>query len=131
MQNQPDTAVRYFEAPGFIGTSHYHRITLVQRFLATDGALHVFQALQCFWLADVIASHLGRLTRHFDEFGCWIYAVKCHLTGDGGAVVIFEDGDHNRVFSQKIPWTDLKENVKLWVTKEEDGRYICLLPSEY
>jgi hypothetical protein len=118
--------VVYYENREFIGTWQYHRPSFTGRLLATDGALHVFETLKCYWLSDMIASYIPTLDRIDDGF----FVVRFHLKGDGGMFTI-DDGNGHTHLRQKVPFTDLTENIKLYLTKEADGRYICMLPSEY
>ncbi len=118
--------VQYYENREFIGTFQCHRPAFSRRLLATDGALHVFEKLKCFWLSDIIASYIPTLDKIDDGF----FVVRFHLKNGGGMFTI-DDGNGNLHVRQKVPFTDLTENVKLYLTKEVDGRYICLLHSEY
>ena len=125
-----ENGIKYFSPDGFYGTESYHRVTLTPRLLATDGAVYVFRELECFWLADVMGSYLQRLDSFCEELKEWFFVVKFHVSENKAGIVEIEDGNYNSILKQKIPFTDLTENLKFYLTKEGNG-YICLLPSEY
>jgi hypothetical protein len=117
--------VPFYENRGFYGTEQYHQTTLSRRFLATDGVKHVFEEHKCFWVGDVIMSYLPKLDKHESWFFCGYVFVE-----NGKALFVVDDGNYFAVLNQKIEYTDLKVNLKFFLAKE-DGRYVCMLPTEY
>ena len=49
---------------------------------------------------------------------------------DDGCLFKITDEISGELVAQKIPYTDLKENLKVWCIEEAD-RVIVLLPTEY
>lgn len=106
----------------FFGTEAWHRLR--PGVLLTDGALFLARETGAFWLMDVIWSYQPFLKQV--PFQVW------HLKRQGeGCIVWCEDGNYNKLKSQKIDFTDFPlEETKLFASKE-DGELVILLPSEY
>ena len=107
----------------FTGTEQWYRHGLVRSVLFTDGAKHVADAGEAYWLLDEIA-----LAQRFNKvlaaepFQVWKLAV----TGTA-AVLICEDGNGNTVSRKTIAFTDFTlPEITLWFTDNT-----ILLPSEY
>ena len=116
---------RYFQAPEYCGTEQYHKINSFG-LVGTDGALYAFKTLEAFWVGDIIASYISQMRKTGDTF----FVARVFIKEDGGADFYIDDGNYNVLIYQEIPYTDLKENLQLYVTNE--GKYyLTLLPSEY
>jgi hypothetical protein len=107
----------------FSGTEHWYRHSLVRNVLYTDGAKHVADEGGAYWLLDEIAFAQQFETAVIPEpFQVW----KLTVTDDSGELTC-EDGNHNRVFAKRIPYTDFPlPEITLWFTDNT-----ILLPSEY
>ena len=115
----------------FYGTERYHRLTLGNAILATDGVAWLAQNAECFWLVDEIA--WGQLDRKVnrEEFQVWNLKVQ-----DRSAVLTCENGNGRTVFTKEITYTDFPLNeITLWVEigGDPDGNItrVILLPSEH
>jgi hypothetical protein len=117
-------AVKFYEDPQAIGTTQYHRTTLGAPMVVTDGILEMFNKLRCFWVGDIVASHIPKLKK-LDSF----FAIKVFVKDCEGHVQ-FTDGNDNPLIAQRIPYTDLKENLYMFL---EDGgdNFVLMLPSEH
>ena len=114
---------KYFTAPQFSGTLRYHKVSLFG-LIGTDGCIHAFETLEAFWIADIIASYIPKMRKTEDTF-----FVARVIAEDGKADFYIDDGNDNVLVHQKIPYTDIKENLKLYVGKQEKN-FIAFLPSE-
>lgn len=115
---------KYYTDSNAIGTqSYYKSSSFSNNILHTDGVQSMIDKLQCYWLLDVISSYRNL----FKTF----MTAKLHLNKTGsGAKFILDDGNDNIIKTQRIPYTDCKENIKLFI--QYDGtNFIIMLPSEY
>lgn len=117
---------KYYENNDYIGTQKYYALDKKINIWGTDGAMHVFEKFECFWIKDNIISYLPYLQKK-KEFFC---VVRIIVNLDYSAQFIIEDGNYNILVNQDIQYTDLKENIKLYLQNDEH-RWIVLLPSEY
>jgi hypothetical protein len=108
----------------FSGTEQWYRHGLVRNVLFTEGAKHVADAGEAYWLLDEIA-----LAQRFDKavaaepFQVWKLAVMSNCS----ASLTCEDGNGNTVLRKIIEFTDFPlPEVTLWFTDNT-----VLLPSEY
>jgi hypothetical protein len=106
------------------GTENYYRTTFLQNFLVTDGIKIMFENLKCYWVGDIVASYFPTI-RKLDNF----FSVKV-IVNDSKAIFTIDDGNGNVFVTQDIPYTDLKQNLKMFL--QWDGeRMVLMLPSEY
>lgn len=121
---------KYYEDYSFYGTDQYHKVTL-GKLLATDGAKDCFEKNKCFWIADVISSYLDKLKKREDTF----FVARVFKHQDDTADFYIDDGDENIVVHQKIPYSDLKVNVKMYVQPSSlpgvGDCFVALMPTEY
>ena len=116
----------------FYGTERYHKITLTNRILATDGVAWLCENAECYWLADLIASaQLIKRIRQDGVFQSWKLKVNNRV-----GVVTCDDGNGNVLYIQEVPYTDFPlDEITLWVEacEDPDGNLIkiLLLPSEH
>jgi len=112
----------------FTGTQAYHRWSILfPRFSLTDGTQYLAEKTQSYWFMDIIGSyqHKPKLLR--EGFQVW----KLKKIKEKEAIVIAEDGNNNKLVTQKIPYTDFfdkyeQDEIEVYFV---DG--IILLPSEY
>lgn len=115
-----------YEDPQAIGTEQYHRMNaFIKNFVATDGVAEMCKKLQCFWVMDIIVASLRKI-KGKDEF----FVVKVTRNGKGGADFSIEDDNGKTYAAQHIGYTDLKYDLKFYLS--DDGElWVALLPSEY
>ena|ERR1700674_369426 len=107
----------------FSGTEQWYRHGLVRKVLYTDGAKHVADAGEAYWLLDEIAFAQHEKKIAAEAFQVWKLAVY----GDSSASLTCEDGNGNEVFRKIIEYTDFPlPEITLWFTDNT-----ILLPSEY
>lgn len=105
----------------FTGTTNYYRHWLNRAILYTDGAKHVAEHGEAYWLLDLIVSHQHQVKDK--RFQAWTLAVN----DDNSAKVICKDGNGNHLLTQSIPFTDFPlKSIELWFYDD-----VILLPSEY
>jgi len=113
-------------ANNFFGTSngsenfYSHQLAPI---LYTDGVKDLAEKCQAYWLIDLIISHQCHQHVKDEAFQVWdLKRVK-----DDSFTIIATDGNHNKVTSQEIPFSDFPYDVAtLWLV---DG--CILLPTEY
>jgi hypothetical protein len=111
------------ELAHFPGSETWWRHALVRDVLFTDGAKHVADAGEAYWLLDEIAlAQRYKAKVAAEEFQVWTLKVK-----DAKATLTCDDGNGNAVYAKRIPFTDFP--------LDEISLYFCnntiLLPSEY
>jgi hypothetical protein len=120
--------LEFYENPECIGTQSYHRTTFIHSFVSTDGVIEMFKTLQCFWIGDVVASRLPDLKVAAGDGTFFVVKV---IRDDGQcAKFTIDDGDGRILISQKIEYTDLTQNVRMFL-EYSDETWIMMLPSEY
>jgi hypothetical protein len=107
----------------FTGSETWYQHNIIRTVTYTDGAKHVADAGEAYWLLDEIA-----LAQRYDRkvaaegFQVWKLAVTNHV-----GMLTCDDGNGNIVKAKEIPYTDFPlPEIKLYCT---DG--VILLPSEY
>ena len=91
--------------------------------LYTDGVKELAEKCEAYWLIDLIISHQIKREVNLERFQVWdLKRVK-----DNIFFIIATDGNHNKVTSQDIPFSDFPYDLAtIWLV---DG---CLmLPQEY
>jgi hypothetical protein len=107
----------------FTGTEQIWRHSLIRRIRYTDGARHVAQAGEAWWLLDRIAC--AQLEARYAEqpFQVWVLTVH----DDQSADLVCTDGNGTIVSTERIAFTDFPlREITLYVTDDT-----ILLPSEY
>ena len=110
----------------FTGTEH-HYLHQLSGFKYTDGVQFVAEQGKAYWLLDKILitmRHEKKFQKtEYQEFTVW----KLQVQPDKSALLIAEDGNDNKLFEEKINWTNFPlPKIDLWF---EQG---CLiLPSEH
>ena len=88
----------------------------------TDGVQYVAEEGRAYWLVDKILLTTRYKTK-LQEFGVW----KLNVHEDRSATLVCEDGNYNKLYEEKIKWTDFPLNtIELWF---ENG--VLILPSEH
>ena len=108
----------------FTGTEKWYRHSITRNILYTEGAQHVAEHGDAYWLLDEIA-----LIQPYDrnvaaeEFQVWTLNVRPYRT----ATIACDDGNGNVVFSKEIPYTDFPlDTINLYFANN-----VIHLPSEY
>lgn len=121
--------IKFYENPAACGTEHYYySLSYFAPLIATDGVMEMFGTLACFWIGDIVASYLPKLQKP-DSF----FSVKVFVN-EGKAHIQFTDGNENPIVAQKIEYTDLKENIHMFLQIREvagGSVWVLMLPSEY
>ena len=110
-----------------IGTEKYYNYSpFGSKLLLTDGVYTIANAIDCFWLIDLIASHQGnnKLDR---DFQVWILTVNEKRRS--AVVCGYNDCGNGEkpIITQKISCTDFPlEELKLYLCNE-----VLILPHEY
>ena len=107
----------------FTGGDNFFAHKLNRNILYTEGVRQMAEDCGAYWLIDIIASYqYGRVKSQ--PFQTW--KLTLNKTGNG-AKIVCEDGNENKIVSQRIPFTVFKyKEATLWCV---DGT--ILLPSEY
>lgn len=116
--------IEFYEDLQSFGTSHYYQTTFLDNFLVTDGVKSMFEKLKCYWVGDIVASYFPSIVNKD-----WFFCVKI-IVENSKAIFTVEDGNEIIMITQDIPYTDLKQNLKMFL--QWDGeRLVLMLPSEY
>ncbi len=116
----------------FTGTFQYHKLTMHPRVLFTDGMAHLAKEAQCYWLMDVIMSHLVTNKKVAKEG-----FVSFTITVDENkkAVCKFTDGNDHKLCAQIIESTNFPfATFNCFCQRDESNgglKWIVMLPSEY
>ena len=125
--------VDYYEDPHAHGSERYFILNPFCRWaIATEGANLMFKKLACFWLFDAVVSHIPTIRVKFrDIYDEGFLAAKLHKNKTGNSAVLYmTDGNDNVLHKQVIPFTDIPENVMLFLEFNGEG-WTVLLPSEH
>ncbi len=83
----------------FTGTEQYYR--LLPTFVVTDGLKYLMDEADCYWLAQLYASHVVSMDGEENPF-----TVLKLVRQDNGAVAKIEDGNGRVLASQTVEYTD-------------------------
>lgn len=107
----------------FTGTEQCYRHPLARRVLYTDGAKYVADAAGAYWLIDEVAFNQSRAKLRSEEFQVW----KLTVGAGNGARLAVDDGNGNKLFAKRIPFTDFPApGITFFFTGS-----VIMLPSEY
>jgi hypothetical protein len=112
------------ELAQFTGTENWHRFNpLMRNVLATDGAMHLAEKGEAFWLLDIIGSlKLVPKCANAPFITC-----KLVKNEDGGATFTATNGNNTKLYTQEISYTDFPlDEITLYFIDN-----VILLPSEY
>ena len=108
----------------FTGSENWYRHGINRNVLYTDGARHVAEHGEAYWLLDEIAIiQPYNKAVAAEEFQVWKLTVR----PDHGATLTCDDGNRNIVFTKEIEYTDFPlDEITLYFTNN-----VIHLPSEY
>lgn len=112
----------------FYGTTVWYRHPLFRKFTYTEGMQHVAQNAGAYWLLEAIFAHAHKLhaKQELNDEGLFL-VFNLAVKDDDSATLTVDDGNHNVLAKQTIPYTDFPaKTFKCYVAD-----YVCLLPSEY
>lgn len=117
-----------------IGSMNRYKYSNLFPLLLTEGTRHVASDEQCYWLMDVIGSHLPSL----DNGGLFIATLEHAPDPENDKPDQFrfrlqDDIPANKIYAeQMIEFSDFpKEGIRLYVSPVENNQYLAYLPSEY
>ena len=104
------------------GSENFYQYNL-SKLVYTDGIKQLAEGCSSYWLIDLIVSHQCCQKVKSESFQVWdLKRVK-----DNAFTILATDGNHNKVTSQEIPFSDFPYDIAtLWLV---DG--CMMLPSEY
>jgi hypothetical protein len=113
-------ANHYFGSHNGSENFYCHKPSLI---LYTDGVKELAEQCSAYWLIDLIISHQCHREINLERFQVW----DLKRVQDDVFTILATDGNHNKVTSQEIPFSDFPYDLAtIWLV---DG---CLmLPSEY
>lgn len=105
----------------FTGTEEYYSNPLFRGIQYTDACKFISDNGAAWLITDILAvlSHEKKVMR--EEF----VSINVRVI-DGGAKIIYDDGNGNVLFTQDYPITDFPGNVKFFYTNK-----VLMLASEY
>lgn len=122
----------------------YHRFSMfTKQWVATTGIMQYCENNKCNWVLDVIASYIPKINKKAHITGLdrmLLINVEKNKSNDGAKFSISHEvrGTIVQILQQRIPFTDLEENLKFWAINESGKEYfnppartIVLLPEEY
>jgi hypothetical protein len=108
----------------FTGTEMYFRIG--KRLMLTEGTKYLADQAACYWLFDLIVSHI--IQNNFAQHD--FVSIKLQRQGQG-ALVTLDDGNGNVLSGQTIEYTDFPiDKIALYGCRYEQ-HWVVILPSEY
>lgn len=106
----------------FSGSEDFYFNLLFRKFKYTEGVQYLAQKAESYWLIDFIFSNQNHPILKTNEFQTWNIKVEKNK-----AKITVEDGNHNKLKSFKIDFTDFPlEEITLWFISDT-----LMLPSEY
>ena len=91
--------------------------------LYTDGVKELAEKAGAYWLIDLIISHQCHRDINLERFQVW----DLKRVQDNVFTILATDGNHNKVISQEIPFSDFPYDLAtIWLV---DG--CMMLPCEY
>ena len=115
----------YYTNPQADCTTNYYYTSLLAkmaRLVITDGINIMCEQLKCYWVVDHLASVMPKLRDTFYV----VYVVK---NPDDSFYFILDDGNENIIYCKRHPYTNIKENLKLFLALDE--QWVLYLPSEH
>ena len=119
----------------FTGTQNYHILNFLRNLKFTDGWECLVRKLECFWLADIVASvqHMPKIRNN--NFIVWRIVVKENKgLVEAYSDSIGQDENGNSTFSkeqllykQNIEYVDFPEGIFEWYQCDD----VVLLKGEY
>jgi hypothetical protein len=103
------------------GSEQLYRHALQKNCLYTEGVQYFAENAGCYWFLDILATEVFMLQAR-SEF----LAIELNVA-DGKAVILVTDGNGQKLWSRRIPFTDAPSGVWSFYLSNS----VCLLPSEY
>jgi len=107
--------------------TRYRYNQFATNYFATANVMNFFEENNAYWLGDVIASYKPMLIKKKADY---LKVVQVNLNKKGGCIFTIGDEINGQLVKQKIPFTDLKENVTFWLITEGPNE-VLLFPQEY
>ena len=105
------------------GSEDFHRHSVAKKFVYTAGVKDLVDKCEAYWLIDLILSHQIYPRVQKEEFQVW----DLKREEKNRFVIVCTDGNHNKVTSQKIPFSDFPYDIAtLWLVDR-----CIMLPCEY
>ena len=107
-----------------------HVSPLYPNFVATEGVVFLAEKAGCFWLLDMIASHLPAVKAAGETFA--VVLLERDAEGSGAVFRLVDDVPASLVYAEQvIEYTDFPlSEIKLYIGF--DGEYFtAMLPGEY
>ena len=115
----------------YSGSETFTRVSpLYPNFVATEGVVFLAENAGCFWLLDMIASHLPSVLAASETFA--VVLLVLDVEGSGAVFKLVDDVPAGVVYvEQVIEYTDFPlSQIKLYIAT--DGEYwTVMLPGEY
>lgn len=109
----------------FTGTMQYYN-HWTKKIVYTDGVQFI-GANGGYWIIDLIASYQTSKFIKDNPFQSW----KIGVLPDGGFCAVCEDGNGNHLVTQDGEYTDLKQDIELFLQENEQFNAVLMLTSEY
>ncbi|MDD3020661.1 MAG: hypothetical protein PHX61_06735 [Alphaproteobacteria bacterium] len=107
----------------FTGSEEFYYHPLFRKFHYTEGVRFVAQEAEAYWLLEKILSNQILPELRNEHFQSW----KLTVESDKSALLVCEDGNYVKIYSEKIDYTDFPlEEISFFFTNS-----VLLLPSEY
>lgn len=110
-------ATDYYD-PNFYGTSVYYKSMFGLKY--TESIKSFATEYEAYWLIDLIGSYFKKLRAY--EF----LVITVDVKGDEAVMTVREDTDMPIILKKNIDYTDLKVNVKFYLTND-----VLMFPSDY
>ena len=123
----------------FTGTTCWYQLSPLYRHVGTDGVVFLAEEANCFWLIDMIASHLITMDALIYESQAFFSKLP---TGSGGRFTLAGykndstdalDDNPIGLASQNVSFTDFpldEIEIRVSAYDHENERYVFFLPSE-
>lgn len=118
--------------------NYYQANVFARNVLATAGIMNFCEEHKCYWLLDVIVSHLPTAVKKQADY---MLVAELKLGKNDSCVFTLSDefnGEPRIIAKQNIEFTDLDQDTVFWVINDDPSvpfslknRSIILLPSEY
>lgn len=117
---------------GCNGTLHWHKFTIGNRYVATDGAKMLADTFGAWWLLEAIASYFYKPEVRREPFQVWTLREQC---SHSDALLICDDGNGKELATQRIPYTDFPRELmpfRLYCEATDIGgaKFAIMLPEE-
>ena len=105
--------------------TYYRFNAFAKNYIATGNLMMFCEEHQCHWIMDCIASYKPNLIGKD-----YLKVVTVTLNDKGGCTFKIETEIEGLLVEQDIPFTDLTEDVKIWMVDQGDD-VVCMLPEDY